>query len=657
MPNLGNATENANNARQTSMLLGRVDAMIAQSRHAQAVEVLQSSLASSGYSDSDRARLLYRLGFSQVATGSAGGMETLQGALASGLLPPIEKSVAHFGQGRHLFNKGAYQDAAEALRAALQANDGQDHAFEARTRNELAISLYVGGQKQDAITELLAAQTSGRLDPKGQALVKYITGEIDLDQNLKRQEAADLLQSAIESGHLPKYFEAQAHFRLAGVGLATQNFDDAARNYLAALTIGKLPPEQQALSYHWLGGAYYRTMQYQKSAEAYQQALATGLLNERSSAFAHYGLGMSQFSLGQDTAANESLRLALSSQQVLTPDLIARAQRIRSNYAQGGVANAGLSSEDDPEKKLQKTLHDIYAMGGQPLDTARLGEWKTAISEHLPVEAFTVFFKLLERTYAENNKVRGDRHLLAKDMLPVLDRMLRNPGYLQGIASEVQPDSQRACVNQPMASWSRVAALVQFYDASRADPSLAGALTAARSLRGRAAVATYAAEELARERRNVDDPTRYSSVEVEFLNELERLVNQSRMTMGMPAWLGVSEVVPYAQAITSMTTPRRVHEAVRAVESAENVSHETLVDWLTDGPHADTWQTYLRSVRPDTYATIEERYVDLVEAAATHAARTTVMQQREMELKAVTRDLTSSAVIQSASPRRTTWWR
>ncbi|WP_455289831.1 tetratricopeptide repeat protein [Cupriavidus necator] len=674
--------------------------MMAQNQHSGVVTFIQSTLPNTALSDGDRAWLMFQLGEAYTsAQNYTAAAASYQQSLESNNLSPDLIPSANYGIGNaHLMNENygaandylmrvvrtrsapqnlqgqslyalgnlykktdsigsyqAYNRAAQAYEKYLKDGVG-DPALEAQARYDLARSLYEFGKTEEAVTAFRTARESGHLDPErtaiAQTMEQYFTG-LSLYGSAQPRDSLDPLRFAVDSGNLPKNLASHANYMLGKIHSSMDNADDAEKSFLNAISGVGLSPTQAAEAQFGLGSIYHNSGQYDKAIDPFRTAIDTRLLNERDQAFSHYGLGMSLFNQGRDNAANQALSRALENQnrKFLQPEMITDARIIRRNYEGGRVADAELYGESDPRERLLTILEDIYGIGGKPLDDAGSQRWDEAIDQHLPPETFQVFGTLLERTYSENNKDRGDRNLLAQDMLPVLDRVFHHPDYLEWIASEVQPDSQRACVNQPMAGWSQLAALIDFHDAISGNQSLTEGLTAARALRARDVIPTWVAQLLASERRNANNPHLYNAVEVEVRNEFERKINELRQADGKSKWSGVQEVIPYAASIQSLVTPGNLRDAKQAVERAEAASHDELVEWLTNGPYAAHWQAHVRRMHPDAFANAIELFADRVEAATTEAGRVAIMRGREAAMEEITRNLTRTALNQAPPAR------
>ena len=203
---------------------------------------------------------------------------------------------------------------------------------------------------------------------------------------------------------------------------------------------------------------------------------------------------------------------------------------------------------------------------------------------------------LLHRFLTESIDQRGGIVEIASTVSPILDAITANPNHLKWI-EEIAAVSVGACINQPVAGWSEISAIM-----SIATPdSILDKVQAARHLKSLDVIKHFIVKLPA-------DKKPGSVFEVEFGNALLREVHKELLATGdlTKPWLGVPGPIAYEGTIRDFVNPRMIKAACdRVIKDALKPAVAKIAEYLYEGAHQQTW---VNIAFPQQVAKIKERY-------------------------------------------------
>jgi hypothetical protein len=309
----------------------------------------------------------------------------------------------------------------------------------------------------------------------------------------------------------------------------------------------------------------------------------------------------------------ECRQLELDADQLDRLDALqARQERGEAGVKVSGFAMPGEVRENLRSRELDGAVRRVYAMAAMAEPHADAEFWKreTAVwgagAEPLG--------SLLYRMWSEHSSGRGGVRTIARDMVPILEAIARHPALLpHAIAAAAHTPG--GCINQPVLTWRRVAALAAAHEAVVQASTPVAALQAAGPLLANIAIDEAAATALGEVRQTWADEAQFAASEPEVANRLWQRVDAQRRSGGKAPLPGVPRDVAYVspelEAVVDTYCPRALATvaAVMDVPAATAMAYMNAppdeqkdltdpVNMLCRGPYADWWQRHLIRIVP-----------------------------------------------------------
>ena len=162
---------------------------------------------------------------------------------------------------------------------------------------------------------------------------------------------------------------------------------------------------------------------------------------------------------------------------------------------------------------------------------------------------------------------------------PILEALTKNPNHLKW-ADEIAKAYLDGCINQPVAGWSEISAIMSIAQA----PTVIEKIEATKHLRVLEGVTNYIATLPQDQKPGVE-------VEAESGNALFREVHKKLLAEGdiEQPWLGVPKSIAYEGMIKSWLSEARITAAYEQTKTILAEPLEQVVDYLCERSHKETW--------------------------------------------------------------------